>query len=91
MSLAFYLGDVTWDQPSNSSEPNSLSPGRYWDGSNEETQEGTPKEVLLLDVERVGVRWLWGGVRAAPQAKVNPERKQGAVNSNSPSGLGKYL
>lgn len=91
MSLAFYLSDVTWDQPSNASMPNSLSPGRCYDGSNEETQEGTSKKVLVLDVERVWVRWLWGGVRDAPQAKVNTEQKQGAVNSNSPSGLGKYL
>lgn len=56
--------------------------------SPEETQKRrTPKEVILLGEECAGVRWLWR-LRDIPQAKVNPEQKQGAVDSHLSLGFG---
>lgn len=64
--------------------------GPYRDCSTEETQKRTPKEVIPPGEERAGVRWL-RGLSDTPQAKVNPEQKQGAVDSHCPSGLGEHL
>lgn len=88
---AFYLAGVIWVQPSSFGVHSPPGTGPYHDCSTEETQKRrTRKEVIPLGEEHAGVRWL-RGLSDTPQAKVNPEQKQGAVDSHCNSGLGEHL
>lgn len=86
---AFYLAGIIWVRLSSFSVHSPPGMGPYRDCSTEETQKRrTQKYVIPLGEERAGVRWL-RGLSHTPQAKVNPEQKQRAVDSHS--GLGEHL